>query len=81
MKTIEQWLNELPDGYRERALSNADKEALESKEKELEMCDALWVAFKWALTAEGHLFWMEVFSYYARPVASRTLPPLPKEEP
>lgn len=73
MKTIEQWLNELPDGYRERALENVDKDKLNYPTES--MRSAL-VTFTWSSSKEGYYFWNAVWNFYRKPL----LPPLPKEE-
>lgn len=71
-KTIEQWLNELPDGYRELALGNMDDEI--KNNFELSMQDAIAIAFAWGDTDEGEGFWFNVYRHYDK----KPLPPLPK---
>lgn len=73
MKTIEQWLNELPDGYRERALRNTPKHRLSLEDDFLP--EALNKAFSWADSQEGRDFWYKVYEHYD----TTPLPPLPKE--
>ena len=75
MKTIREWLQELPDGYRERALVQADAETLDIYESD--MSDALYSFKTWAETEEGYEFWGEVRQHYA---ISTALPPLTEKE-
>ena len=61
MKTILQWLNELPPGYRERALRNA------SDVDKSRPCNYMSVAidcFVWDTTPEGEDFWGSIFDEY-----------------
>lgn len=76
-KTIKEWLMELPDGYRERALSQADEEALKSKEPSL--FDAVCGFQLWhtPMTKEGDDFWFAVKSWAID--NNNPLPPLPKD--
>jgi NTP pyrophosphatase (non-canonical NTP hydrolase) len=72
IKTVKEWLEELPDGYRERALENMC-ENFKSVVYE-SMGDAISGAFTWDETQEGGAFWMDVryhYDYFA------LLPPLP----
>jgi hypothetical protein len=71
-KTIKDWLMELPDGYRERALANMTKYALEWSDVSLK--DALCCAFAWDESQEGSDFWVEVHNHY---IWGTPLPPLP----
>lgn len=72
-KTVLEWLEELPDGYRERAIKNCDcLHGLASN-----LTDALIWAFSWPRSPEGEDFWMEV-SHAAR--SGGTYPPLPEKE-
>ena len=75
MKTIREWLQELPDGYRERALVQADAEALDAPNAD--MSEALYGFKTWADTEEGFEFWSEVRQHYAIGTA---LPPLTEKE-
>jgi len=72
-KTIKEWLSELPDGYRERALANTDKDM--AKDMEASMSSALVTGFNWREKSEGFAFWASVHSFYCGSVDS--LPPLP----
>lgn len=58
MKTIRAWLEELPEEYREKALNNYK----ESKfpEPVPSMSKAIWGAFVWNDTPEGHIFWEDL---------------------
>jgi hypothetical protein len=75
-KTIEEWLEQLPDGYRERALANMYEE---KRYKIVEnMQDAIWEGLGWGRTPEGYDFWRGVYSHY---FAGTPLPPLPGQSP
>jgi len=75
MKTVEEWLNELPDGYRERALKNVDVYKL----NDLRDCmdEAIAEHCNWSRTPEGYQFWYEVYNHFE---AGNTLPLLPCEK-
>ena len=62
-KTIKEWLEELPDGYRERALSYTNEDILDVSYID-SIVDALNAAFTWGNTREGHKFWLEVYEHY-----------------
>ena len=74
MKTVKEWLQELPDGYRERALAN-----LQTDSGGL-LVDAQHRAVRklrfWSETKEGYKFWSSVVSYLMG--ESSDLPPLPQ---
>jgi len=73
-KPIREWLQELPDGYRERALNNADKASYCLHPEVRSVADALYAAFSWKDTPEGDDWWCDVVKAikYDTP-----LPPLP----
>ena len=59
MKTIKEWLEELPEPYRSQALENAEKEkSLEGLEPSLGQ--ALLAGFRWSNTNQGHAYWGEL---------------------
>jgi hypothetical protein len=73
-KKISEWLNELPDGYRELALANFKEQKIKdvirnSTYKAIHDLD-------WSKTNENFLFWEKVYDYYA--CIKQDLPPLPK---
>lgn len=72
-KTIQEWLMELPDGYRERALANMDEGKRHTIVENME--DAIWEGLGWGRTPEGYDFWCGVYSHYA---IGTPLPPLPQ---
>jgi len=74
MKTIREWLETLPDGYRERALANMDEISADQTVSRVNV--ALGMAFDWEEAREGFDFWLEV-SRALR--ASCDFPPLPKQ--
>lgn len=59
-KTIKEWLEELPDGYRERALANCDR----AEDVASSMDEAIYCAFDWNHTSEGVDFWAHMLIYY-----------------
>jgi len=71
-KTIREWLEELPDGYRELALKNHDGLIVSN------LSTAIMEAFHWRRTpeGEGYEFW-EAVHVWAQ--GAGELPPLPKE--
>jgi hypothetical protein len=73
-KTIKEWLEQLPDGYRERALENAEYNLLELHRKT--MATSIAAGFAWDDTPEGHSFWADVQKHY---FAGTPLPPLPNQ--
>lgn len=69
--TVKKWLQQLPDGYRERAL----RQCVNPRTKAHSMLDAInkFEAHA-APTEEGQFFWLAVYKHYKyRP----PLPPLP----
>jgi hypothetical protein len=77
MKTVKQWLEQLPDGYRERALENLVQDGREKNSVGL-IYLAIHRAFTWQETKEGFSFWAAVYSHYAaKSVPLPQLAPLP----
>ena len=61
MKTIREWLNELTEPYRSRAIRNAVNTLNPLLDlSQVSMEDAIWGAFDWNKTPEGHDFWYSV---------------------
>jgi len=76
MKTTLEWFNELPDGYRERAIANATKSGtINDPDLEPSAKSNLKCAFFWMSTSEGHDFWLAVYNHLINP--KNPLPPLP----
>lgn len=75
-KTIKQWLSELPDGYRERALANMYAEAGDIYKAS--MGGAILGFREWYETPQGHDFWNAVYDHYT---IGTPLPPLPESTP
>lgn len=71
MKTIKEWLEKLPDGYRELALERIDSDCFYVVA--VSMDDAIG-SFDWGETYEGYEFWCDVYEHYAN---GSPLPPLP----
>lgn len=74
VKTIKEWLNELPEWYRELAMKYENQ--LFSVASEW-MWDALSSWFYWSKTDEWWNFRWRVYNYY---VSWSVLPPLPEKE-
>lgn len=59
MKTIQEWLNLLPEEYRDLAIENMKEQSSpatwETKRRSLDA--ALGSAFVWGDTKQGHIFW------------------------
>jgi len=73
-KTVKQWLETLPDGYRERALANCTRpDGLETS-----LHHTIPAAFRWADTPEGGKFWKQVYLWACNP-DKNPLPPLPDD--
>ena len=75
-KPIEEWLSELPDGYRERALENRKKFPYKGNTTATSKADAIIYGFRWEQTPEGPHFWSAVQKYFETEPPS--LPPLPE---
>jgi hypothetical protein len=73
-KTIKEWFNELPEGYRERAIKNTHEGRMNTHEPT--MVEVIYRSFRWSGTPEGHTFWREVKDHYAK---GTLLPPLPNQ--
>jgi hypothetical protein len=73
-ETIKDWLETLPDGYRERALANLDNDS--SLVTSGNLSGALFNAFEWDETKEGDAFWDSVWAWASYP-ETRQLPKLP----
>ena len=80
MKTALEWFNELPNGYRELAITNYNNPKLNFGEKETvklpKLINALGT-FDWYDTKEGIHFWLPLYCHYYN---NTELPPLPKKE-
>ena len=75
--TLRHWLNQLPDGYRERALASADDvidTELEWFEHASLVASSLCQAFAWCDSPEGDEFWRAVVASLN---GEGSLPPLP----
>jgi len=70
-KTTREWLNELPDGYRELALANCEEDI-----EEFSMYGALLSLKLWRETPEKEPFWLAVCGHYSN---GSPLPPPPKK--
>ncbi len=71
MKPIEEWLQQLPDGYRERALSQ-----LRNTAPQRSLIAAVQNFEFWEQTKEGYDFWGKVWNHY---LTGSPLPKLPTE--
>jgi len=73
-KTIVEWLETLPDGYRERALKNYDPEYCDTGVNIIDLAGAVMWGFSWEDSPEKQVFWDAVYEW-----ARCGLPPLPEE--
>lgn len=60
MKTIKEWLEELPEPYRTQALENSD--IIHNNNKSDSLPSALDMAFNWPQTNQGWEYWHKLFS-------------------
>jgi hypothetical protein len=68
MKTIREWLNELPDEIRDRAIRNGENDIpCTLDETASNMPNALWRAFTWSDTPELGVFWAEWYKWLQDP--------------
>lgn len=70
--TVVQWLERLPDGYRERAISQSLPRNINSPADDV--VGALLQFRGWGQTNEGKDFWIAVYKHYRD---GTSLPPLP----
>jgi len=63
MKTIKEWLEQLPEPYRKQALQNLDP--AETHTLREDMSSALDIAFLWKPSPEGWRYWEELAHEYA----------------
>jgi hypothetical protein len=61
MKTIREWLNELPEDVRDKAIANTSEELLKFEESE-DLRDALLAAFIWMPSNEGFDYWFKIYT-------------------
>ena len=71
-KTIIEWFEQLPDGYRERAINNARTRAWKCES----IADALNDGFDWLSSPEGYDFWDAVYMHYIDSISANPLPSL-----
>lgn len=74
MKTVKEWLEELPEGYRELALANAKENCLSNECEDI--CEALYISFIWRASSEGYNFWNNVYTHFPN---GSELPKLPEK--
>ena len=80
VEAVKYFLNQLPDGYKERALAQVDEENIKTWETTaINIVDAVMFFNKWHKTKESNAFWLYVHGHYENPVKYPTLPPLPKD--
>lgn len=60
MKTIREWLEELPEPYKTQAKQNTKKLSV-FKLEEPTLSDAVMSAFRWETTPEGLNYWMNLY--------------------
>lgn len=68
-KTVKEWLGELPEPYKARALANLHRPGA-NKHAATMLRDcipaALGVAFMWNVSPEGYDFWLAVHNHFAQ---------------
>lgn len=79
VEAVKYFLNQLPDGYRERALAQVDERVINARKKTTSIVGAIDCFAIWDETNEGDDFWVAVQCHYQFPQAFPTLPPLPNE--
>ena len=76
MKTVKEWLETLPDGYRDRALSQASPDRLKEETDTLSSAILRFIP-DWTDTKEGWDFWDSVDDWAED--KTNSLPPLPND--
>ena len=76
--TIKEWLETLPEGYKERALANANKKGIDLSEEAVSLHRAIVRACFMLKSVEGFDFWKGVYKYYYHLSMCTPLPELPK---
>ena len=80
VEAVKYFLNQLPSGYRERALAQVDEENIKTRyTTAINILDAVIFFNTWHKTKEGTTFWLYVHDHYKSPTDYPTLPPLPNE--
>ena len=59
MKTIKEWLEELPEPYRTRAIENTGEKRLSMYAVSLP--EAIAGAFAWIDSPQGDIYWIDVY--------------------
>jgi hypothetical protein len=77
VEAVKYFLNQLPSGYKERALAQVDESFVEVEPDNIG--GAISFFKDWSETNEGTQFWMLVWNHYENPTDFPTLPPLPNE--
>jgi hypothetical protein len=57
MKTVKEWLQELPEPYRTQSLENCTNPDEEVKL----LSEALGYGFYWGRTKQGYMYWSDIF--------------------
>lgn len=81
-KTFEEWLELLPDGYRERAIANIDENRRYNEDFSKSIKVALLYSFNWDDSKEGREFWQKVYDSidHDDTINYLLLPPLPDKK-
>lgn len=79
VEAVKYFLNQLPDGYRERALAQVDERRIKNMPLASDLSEALFCFSRWDDTKEGDGFWHQVYNHYQYPNQYPTLPLLPNE--
>lgn len=61
--TIPEWLDKLPDDYKEKAIKNYQYDNAEHDNSKLTLqSDALKSAFAWRKSPEGYNYWQNIYN-------------------
>lgn len=77
MKPITEWLQQLPDGYRERALHNHKYHSRSNYTSARDLGCAILDGFHWTSTPEQGAFWLRIYQAIKD---DKPLPPLPADK-
>lgn len=80
VEAVKYFLNQLPHGYKERALAQVDEDRVNLRDIVKDIARSIDCFNIWDKTKEGAKFWGTVYNHYFTPTIYPTLPPLPNDE-
>ena len=80
VEAVKYFLNQLPDGYRQRALAQVHEKRVNSRPIVQDITTSIDCFNIWDRTKEGVKFWNIVYRHYLNPTEYPTLPPLPEKK-